>query len=132
MIDLVYRYCWGPRFRFGSLRVLDRKGQLCRVITRGAMNSALVEFEDGARFVISRNALRRAIRAGKPGGCNKKMRPRVVWTWTRRGFIARTQGGETTVECLNRRQYWEIRVNGKQRRIAPSLKSAKRYGRDFL
>lgn len=30
-----------------------------RVLTRGAMNSALVEFEDGQREVISRNAIRK-------------------------------------------------------------------------
>jgi hypothetical protein len=30
-----------------------------RILARGTMNSALVEFEDGARHVISRNALRR-------------------------------------------------------------------------
>lgn len=34
-------------------------GRKCRVLVRGAMNSALVEFEDGQREVISRNALRR-------------------------------------------------------------------------
>lgn len=31
----------------------------CRVVARGKMNSALVEFEDGQREIISRNALRR-------------------------------------------------------------------------
>lgn len=37
----------------------DRKGQRCRVVARGRMNSALVEFEDGYRVVTSRNGLRR-------------------------------------------------------------------------
>jgi hypothetical protein len=37
----------------------DRKGERCRVIARGAMNSALLEFEDGYRTVTSRNGLRR-------------------------------------------------------------------------
>lgn len=56
----VYRYAWGPRFRVPGLPVLDRKGELCRVIARGTMNSALVEFlSDGERAVISRNALRK-------------------------------------------------------------------------
>ena len=32
--------------------------KLCRVIQRLAMNSAIVEFEDGQRECISRNALR--------------------------------------------------------------------------
>ncbi len=55
-----YRYCWGPRFRVPGLDVLDRKGQECLVLARGAMNSALVEFDDGYQAVVSRNALRRA------------------------------------------------------------------------
>jgi hypothetical protein len=38
----------------------DRAGQRLRVIARGAMNSALIEFADGHRSVVSRNALRRA------------------------------------------------------------------------
>lgn len=37
-----------------------RKGQRCRVLARGTMNSCLLEFEDGWRMVTSRNALRRA------------------------------------------------------------------------
>jgi len=56
---MIYRYAWGPRFRVPGLPVLDRKGQPCRILVRGAMNSALIEFEDGAQFVVSRNALRR-------------------------------------------------------------------------
>jgi len=56
-----YRYAWAPRFRVPGMPVLDRKGAVCRLIARGAMNSALVEFEDGAVHVVSRNALRRII-----------------------------------------------------------------------
>lgn len=41
-------------------RRMGRKGQRCRVLARGTMNSALVEFEDGFRAVTSRNGLRRA------------------------------------------------------------------------
>jgi hypothetical protein len=38
-----------------------RVGQRLRVIARGAMNSALIEFErDGLRSVVSRNAIRKA------------------------------------------------------------------------
>lgn len=48
-------YAWGPR-----LMGFSRKGQPCRVLVRGKMNSALIEFEDGFRAVVSRNALRRA------------------------------------------------------------------------
>lgn len=38
----------------------DRVGQRLRVVARGAMNSALVEFADGTRAVVSRNAFRKA------------------------------------------------------------------------
>jgi hypothetical protein len=37
-----------------------RKGQRCRVLARGKMNSCCVEFEDGYCMVTSRNALKRA------------------------------------------------------------------------
>ena len=36
--------------------------QRCRVIARGTMNSALIEFQDGTRHIISRNALRKVNR----------------------------------------------------------------------
>ncbi len=58
---MMYVYVWGPRFRVPGLPVLDRKGQLCHVLVRGGMNSALVKFvSDGELAVISRNALRKA------------------------------------------------------------------------
>jgi hypothetical protein len=53
--EFPYRYAWGPR-----LMGFNRKGQLCRVLARGAMNSCMVEFQDGFCAVISRNALRKA------------------------------------------------------------------------
>lgn len=31
----------------------------CRVVARGSMNSVLIEFENGQREVVSRNAIRR-------------------------------------------------------------------------
>ena len=37
----------------------ERKGQFCRVTTRGKKNSCCVEFEDGYKMVASRNALRK-------------------------------------------------------------------------
>jgi len=40
-------------------RLPERFGQRCRVLVRGAMNSCLVEFEDGYRVVTSRNYVRR-------------------------------------------------------------------------
>jgi hypothetical protein len=36
---------------------LGRKGQTCRLIARGTMNSCLLEFDDGWRMVTSRNAI---------------------------------------------------------------------------
>jgi hypothetical protein len=36
-----------------------RRGQPCRVVARGAMNSCLIRFEDGVGFVASRNGLKR-------------------------------------------------------------------------
>lgn len=40
-------------------RTVDRKGQRCRIVARGRMNSVCVEFEDGYRVVASRHAVRR-------------------------------------------------------------------------
>lgn len=56
MSDYPYVWTWGQ----GPMRALDRKGQRCRVLARGTMNSALLEFPDGFRTVTSRNGLRRA------------------------------------------------------------------------
>lgn len=53
---MLYRYTWGNNAKRASM-----KGRLCRVVARGRMNSALVEFGNGQREVISRNALRKAI-----------------------------------------------------------------------
>lgn len=51
-----FYYAWGNN----PVRAAH-KGKPCRVVTRGKMNSCLVEFEDGVRLVTSRNALRRRI-----------------------------------------------------------------------
>lgn len=59
-----YRYCWGPRFVVPGLPVLSRKGETCELLARGAMNSAMVRFEDGAVAVVSRNALRKVVTNG--------------------------------------------------------------------
>jgi len=40
-------------------RLPERKGERCRVLVRGRMNSVLVEFADGYRVVTSRNYVRR-------------------------------------------------------------------------
>ena len=49
-----YRYMWGNNPKRKTL-----KGRKCRVVARGKMNSCMVEFENGQREVISRNALRK-------------------------------------------------------------------------
>jgi hypothetical protein len=41
---------------------VDRTSQPCRVVARGTMNSALVEFADGYRVVTSRGGLRKTRR----------------------------------------------------------------------
>jgi hypothetical protein len=37
----------------------ERKDQLCRVLSTGRMNSALIEFADGYRVLSSRYAVRK-------------------------------------------------------------------------
>ena len=56
-----YRWAWGYGQRVWDLpdERVNRKGRPCRVVCRGGMNSALIEFEDGHRMVASRNGLRR-------------------------------------------------------------------------
>jgi hypothetical protein len=50
-----YPYVW--RWR---VRLPERFGEACRIVESGSKHSCLVEFEeDGARFVVSRRALRR-------------------------------------------------------------------------
>jgi len=50
-----YTYRWG-----NNTKRLKLKGRRCRVVCRGRLNSALIEFMDtGQREVVSRNALRR-------------------------------------------------------------------------
>ena len=52
--DTVYVYTWGNNPKRATL-----KGRRCKVLQRLALNSCVVEFENGQREVISRNALRR-------------------------------------------------------------------------
>lgn len=52
-------------FRWNRPSLPGRKGQRCRVLIRSRkMNSCAIEFRDGLRAVVSRNALRKA-RAGE-------------------------------------------------------------------
>ena len=52
--EVVYNYSW-----FWLSRLKERKGQPCKVLARGKMNSILVEFEDGYKVITSRYAVRR-------------------------------------------------------------------------
>lgn len=49
-----YPYVW-----FWRSRLPGRKGQACRVLARGRMNSILVEFVDGFKVLTSRYAVRK-------------------------------------------------------------------------
>jgi len=49
-----YVYVWGNNEKRSQL-----VGQKCRIISRGKMNSILVEFEGGSKEIISGNAIRR-------------------------------------------------------------------------
>ncbi len=51
---MIYRFAWRNNSKRATLY-----GRPCRVLARGKMNSALVEFENGQREVVSRNALRK-------------------------------------------------------------------------
>lgn len=51
--DLPYVYQWNKPEN------APRKGQRCRVVARGKMNSCQVEFADGFTMITSRNAVRK-------------------------------------------------------------------------
>lgn len=53
--DLSYTFRWGNNSKRAQL-----KGLRCKVLARGKMNSCLVEFKDGQKEIVSRNALRKA------------------------------------------------------------------------
>ena len=50
---MTYVYVWRNNEKRARLY-----GRVCRVLARGGMNSALVEFENGQREIVSRNANR--------------------------------------------------------------------------
>jgi len=53
-VPIKYPYYWRVK-----TRLPERKGQKCRVLVRGKLNNALVEFEDGYRIITSRNYMRK-------------------------------------------------------------------------
>ena len=54
---MTHIYTWGPRGNMPG--AMDRKGQQCKLLKRGSMNSALIEFADSYLAIVSRNALRK-------------------------------------------------------------------------
>ena len=52
---------WPYYWRVKS-RLPERKGTLCRVLARGKMNTALVEFQDGYKVTTSRNYFRKVVK----------------------------------------------------------------------
>lgn len=52
-------HVWRVYHRLPAPHGPERKGQPCRVLARGRMNSCLVEFEDGYRVVTSRFFVRK-------------------------------------------------------------------------
>jgi len=42
-------------------RLPQRKGQRCRVLARGKLNTCLIEFSDGRRVVTSRWSIRKIV-----------------------------------------------------------------------
>jgi len=53
-MEIKFEHVW-----FWRTRLPHRKGQRCRVLIRGGMNSALIEFMDASRCVTSRYAVRK-------------------------------------------------------------------------
>lgn len=51
---MIYRYTWGNNEKRKAL-----KGKRCKLIACGALNSVLIEFENGKKVVSDRRALRR-------------------------------------------------------------------------
>lgn len=51
---MTHRYAWRNNAKRKTLY-----GRWCRIICSGAMNSVLIEFENGQREIVSRRALRR-------------------------------------------------------------------------
>ena len=52
-----YYWSWGNPEKYPVLGL--RKDHRCKVLVRGRMNSALIEFEDGYRVVCSRSGIRK-------------------------------------------------------------------------
>ena len=54
MTEFPYYFAWGNNPKRATM-----KGRKCRVIVRGKMNSCEIEFENGQKEIVSRNAIRK-------------------------------------------------------------------------
>ena len=54
MMSVDFPFIW-----YWRARLPERKGQRCRVLARGRMNSVLVQFADGWKVVTSRYVIRK-------------------------------------------------------------------------
>ncbi len=59
-MDYPYYYAWKNNSKRETLYQRP-----CRIVARGALNSILIEFENGQREVVSRNAVRKRIRGSQ-------------------------------------------------------------------
>ena len=53
-MDETFPYVW-----FWKKRLAERKGQRCRLLAVGALNSVALEFDDGFRVITDRRGIRR-------------------------------------------------------------------------
>ena len=56
MVETIYVYIFRGKILINGH---TRKGQMCRLITRTDVYLVLIEFADGERAVVNRNAIRR-------------------------------------------------------------------------
>jgi hypothetical protein len=40
-------------------RLPERKNQSCRILAAGKLNSIMIQFEDGVRYIVSRRSVRK-------------------------------------------------------------------------
>lgn len=53
-MTITFDYEW-----YWRKKLPERRGQRCRIISRGRMNTILVEFENGYQVITSRHAVRK-------------------------------------------------------------------------
>jgi len=107
--EQLYEYRWGNNPKRATM-----KGRKCRVLARGKKNTALVEFENGQRETVSRNALRKVQRRStrnmlcKCPECGYSIDIATVLPAIEeaRKAMARFGYGEPDVQCPNCQEYF--------------------------